>query len=104
MADEIKLLRWPKDKRFPKCTELESILKQEGYEPFRMVDPPCTYYHTLAGKTREIRWVVEGQILIGLADREIVLERGDRLDLPAGMKRYMRILSEEGAIYLLASG
>lgn len=103
MDDEIKLLRWPKDKRLPKCEELESLLKQEGYEPFRMVDPPCTYYHTFAGKNREIRWVVEGQILIGLADREIILGRGDRLDLPAGMKRYLRILSEEGAIYLLAS-
>lgn len=103
MREEPRLTRWPSTRSRPKPEELEAILRQEGYLPFRMVDPPCTYYHTRSRSGIEIRWVLEGQLLIGLEDQEIVLSSGDRIDLPAGTKHYMRVLSEDGAVYLLAS-
>jgi uncharacterized protein YjlB len=98
-----KLIRWPPNRRPPDQRDLESTLVDEGWSPYRMVDPPCTYYHTKCRPKDEIRWVVRGQILVGLEDQQIVLGSGDRLELPAGMPHWVRVLSEDGAIYLVAS-
>jgi uncharacterized protein YjlB len=100
---EPKLSRWPSNRPPPRADDLEKALKDEGLSPFKMVDPPCTYYHTRSRSYTEVRWVLEGQLLIGLEDQEIVLGSGDRLDVPPGVKHYIRVLSEDGAVYLLAS-
>ena len=103
MKEEHSLTRWPRNRRPPDQKELEQALVAEGYDPLRMVDPPCTYYHTESHSYGEVRWVVRGQLEIGLDDRQIVLQTGDRLYLPAGTPHWVKVLSEDGATYLLAA-
>ncbi|HUU02602.1 MAG TPA: cupin domain-containing protein [Myxococcota bacterium] len=98
-----KLTRWPANRLPPSRRDIERTLVEEGLRPFRMVDPPCTYYHTQSHSKYEVRVVVKGRIMIGIEDEQIELHSGDRLDLPAGTPYWIRILSDDGAVYLLAS-
>jgi quercetin dioxygenase-like cupin family protein len=68
-----------------------------------MVDPPCTYYHDRVLARAETRWVLTGKLVIGLEDGPIELACGDRLDIPAGLRHWVRVISDDGAVYLLAS-
>ncbi|MBW1871527.1 MAG: cupin domain-containing protein [Deltaproteobacteria bacterium] len=103
MDSEHKLTRWPEDRMLPSRRDMEDVLYKEGWKPFRMVDPPCTYYHTKCHDKSEVRWVIRGQILVGLEKCQIMLSIGDRLELQAGTPHWVRILSDDGAVYLLAS-
>ncbi len=68
-----------------------------------MVDPPCTYYHGRVLSRPEVCWVLEGRLLVGMEDQEILLDIGDRIELPRGVKHWIRVISENGAAYLVAS-
>ncbi|MBW1808515.1 MAG: hypothetical protein JRJ87_10005 [Deltaproteobacteria bacterium] len=103
LDSEHKLTRWPEDRMLPSRRDMEDVLYKEGWKPFRMVDPPCTYYHTKCHDKSEVRWVIRGQILVGLEKCQIMLSIGDRLELQAGTPHWVRILSDDGAVYLLAS-
>jgi mannose-6-phosphate isomerase-like protein (cupin superfamily) len=98
-----RLTRWPANSLPPSRKDLERQLIKEGLRPFRMVDPPCTYYHTQAHDRYEVRVVITGRMMIGVEDEQIELHSGDRLDLPAGTPHWVRVLSDDGAVYLLAS-
>ena len=98
-----KLTRWPTNSLPPSRKDLERALREEGLRPLRMVDPPCTYYHTQTHSRSEVRVVVSGKILVGIDGEQIELHSGDRLDLPAGTPHWVRVLSDDGAVYLLAS-
>ncbi len=97
------LLRWPSNRPPPSLSELKKWLTEEGWDPVRMVDPPCTHYPTRSGKNWEIRWVVRGSMKVGLGDNEIVLHTGDRLELPPEIPIWIRILSEDGVVYCIAT-
>lgn len=103
MEKKAVLSRWPENRPPPKQKEIVSALEAEGLCPYRMVDPPCTYYHTESKPTHEVRWVIQGRVMVGLDEGEVVLDSGDRIDLPPGTPHWMRILSDDGAVYLIAS-
>jgi len=103
LKNKAVLSRWPENRPPPKQDEIMAALEAEGLRPYRMVDPPCTYYHTESKSTHEVRWVVHGRMKVGLDDREIVLDSGDRIDLPPQTPHWVRILSDDGAVYLIAS-
>lgn len=100
---EPRLIRWPQNQIPPRVEELETALRDEGVSAYRMVDPPCTNYPTQAAAAAEIRWVFEGRLVVGLEQGQVELAAGDRLDLPSGVRRSVRVVSENGAKYLLAS-
>jgi hypothetical protein len=100
---KLKLIRWPNNQPFPSREDLEKAMIKEGLAPFRMVDPPCTYYHGRVLSRPEVCWVLEGRLLVGMEDQEILLDIGDRIELPQGVKHWIRVISENGAAYLIAS-
>ena len=102
-ADETKLTRWPENRIPPRGEELERKLSAEGVAAYRMTDPPCTSYPTQVSPAEEIRWVFEGRLVVGLEGGQVELAAGDRLDLAPGVRRSVKVVSENGAKYLLAS-
>lgn len=103
MADSKPVLtRWPSGQLAPRREELEARLAGEGHQAYRMVDPPCTYYHDRVLARAETRWVLAGKLVVGLEDGQIELGIGDRIDLPAGLRYWIRVISEDGVTYLLA--
>jgi len=102
-TDQTRLTRWPENRVPPRVEELERKLSAEGVAAYRMVDPPCTSYPAQVAVAGEIRWVFEGRLVVGLEGGQVELAAGDRLDLPPGVRRSVRVVSENGAKYLLAS-
>ena len=103
MAKTARLTRWPEDRKLPCAEELAKQLVGEGVDPFLMVDPPFTYSHTRVPNRTETRWIVEGKLQIQVANDNFELTAGDRLDIPEGVRHRIKVVSENGAVYLLAS-
>lgn len=97
-----RLTRWPSNHGLPRLEELETTLTGEGHMPYRMVDPPCTYYHDRVLERAETRWLIRGRVMIGMGDEQIELQAGDRIDLSKGQRVWIRVVSDDGASYLLA--
>ena len=99
----MKLKRWGRD-RPPTARELEDILKKEGLAFYRWRDAAGTTYPWHTHTHGEVRWVISGSIKMCLRDeREIILNPGDRLDLPANTEHWAKVLSNEPVVYLCAS-
>ena len=101
-ASKHRLIRWPSNQGLPRMEDLEETLTGEGHPSYRMVDPPCTYYHDRVLERAETRWVIRGRVMIGLGDEQIELQAGDRIDLSKGQRVWIRVVSDDGASYLLA--
>jgi len=61
--------------------EVFKRLREEGYSVYEWEDPPGTYYPTHTHPGREVRWVLEGEVVIGAEGKEILLKPGDRIEL-----------------------
>ncbi len=81
--------------------EIIEILEKEGFNTYIWSDPPGTYYSTHTHPNREVRWVIKGNIIIGVGEKEILLQPGDRLDLEPGIPHWAR--TEEGVEYVAGS-
>jgi ethanolamine utilization protein EutQ (cupin superfamily) len=103
LLNEPKVTRWPSDAIPPSEKEMSEALLSEGWSPFRMVEPPCTRYHTTIKYDLEIRWVIGGRLVIGTSKRNYILESGDRIELPRGTHHWVKVLSENGSAYFMAA-
>jgi quercetin dioxygenase-like cupin family protein len=64
-------------------------------------DSPGTYYDWHTHSEDEVRYILEGSIVIGTKDKVYYLKAGDILEVPAGTKHWAK--TEEGVKYLCGS-
>ena len=96
------ITRWNSQRKVNQ-SEIEELLRSEGLEPFLWQDGAGTYYPTHSHSYEEVRWVIEGSVTFGVQGEEVILNPGDRLDLPAGTEHYAKVSDKHPTIYLCAS-
>ncbi len=77
------------------------ILVREGYSTYIWSDSPGTYYPTHTHPDYEVRWVVEGEVVIGVGKKEYILKPGDRIELEPHTPHWAR--TERGVVYVCGS-
>jgi len=83
--------------------EAEEYLKRLGYRDIYLWrDAPNTYYDWHTHPYDEIRFVLEGEILIGTEEGEFLLKKGDLMKVPAGTKHWAKV-GPQGVVYLCGS-
>jgi len=79
------------------------ILRERGFENlYTWSDPPGAFYDWHTHRYDEIRWVLEGEILIGTKDGEYLLKPGDVMEVPAGTEHWAKV-GNEGVKYVCGS-
>lgn len=81
--------------------KIKDLLKRSGYSVYTWQDPPGTYYDTHTHPDREVRWVIEGEVVIGVNGKEIVLKEGDMIELEPGTPHWAR--TQMGVKYICGS-
>ncbi len=79
----------------------KEILRKEGYSVYVWEDSPGTYYPTHTHPDREVRWVVKGEVTIGVEGREITLKEGDRIELDPNTPHWAK--TDKGVRYVCGS-
>lgn len=81
---------------------IKKILEEEGYfNIFVWSDSKGTYYPTHIHPYDEVRWVVDGKIIIANNEKEFLLKPGDRLNSPPNTPH--RAKAVEDVIYVCGS-
>lgn len=94
--------RWSRQES-PTETTIQHLLNEEGLRPYRWSNGPGDVYGAHSHAYHKVIYVVQGSITFGLPDegKEIKLQVGDRLDLPAGVT-HDAIVGPEGVVCLEA--
>lgn len=67
-------------------TEARHTFDAEGLEPRRWSNGPNAEYAVHEHPRHKVLYCVEGSIVFHTEDGDVAMERGDRLDLPAGTR------------------
>jgi quercetin dioxygenase-like cupin family protein len=73
--------RWPAE-----APPDEALLAEESLEVFPWSNAPGELYAPHVHGYDKVLYVVQGSISFGLTDGQVILEAGDRLELPAGIE------------------
>lgn len=103
MTDRFILTRWDDSEGRPTSTKLRAVLVSEGFEPYEWVHAPGTVYATHTHPHDEIRWIVEGRLVVEVAGEEFEIGPGDRLEIPAGTPHSARVASDVPVLTLRAT-
>ncbi len=85
-------------------TEKERIvaaLKAEGYSVYEWRDPAGTQYPTHIHPCDEVRWIVEGEMVLGANGQEYRFAPGDRFDVKPDTPHWARTAG--GVTYICGS-
>ena len=98
----IQVQKWP-HKHTPTEDELRQLMEQMGLSPYRWSDVPGAIYHEHTHDYEKVLYVVSGSITFGfpIVGEPTVLQAGDRLELPAGI-RHNAVVGPEGVVCLEA--
>lgn len=97
----MNLYKWDK-KTAPSLEDLRTALVREGFWVSEWADLPGTVYPVHTPGVIEARWVVRGQLRIGLENgEEITLHAGDRLDLDPDTPYWADVDGEQPVMYLI---
>ena len=101
-ADKIEIIRWS-DEKLPDEALLRSILADEDLNPYVWSNGPGDVYAAHSHSYHKVIYVVRGTITFGLPDSgdKVILNRGDRLELPAGIT-HNAVVGHEGVACLEA--
>lgn len=82
----LNAIPWPGE-QLPTETAIRNLLHAEHLEPYRWSNAPGEVYAAHAHAYNKVLYVVEGEITFALpeAGQQIVLQAGDRFELPAGV-------------------
>jgi uncharacterized protein YjlB len=71
----------------PTQSALQRLLREEGLEPYSWSNGPFDVYSAHSHSYDKVIYVIQGSITFGLPelDKQLALNPGDRLDLPAGV-------------------
>lgn len=94
----IHITRWPESDP-PDEPALEQRLEDEGLSFYRWSNGPGDVYGAHSHGYHKVIYVVRGSITFGLPDAgdTVVLNPGDRLDLPAGI-RHDAVVGPSGVV------
>ena len=97
-----EIIRWS-DESVPDEALLRSILADEDLHPYLWSNGPGDAYGAHNHSYHKVIYVVRGSITFGLPDsgKEITLNSGDRLELPAGVT-HNAVVGHEGVACLEA--
>lgn len=99
-----RLNRWNKETA-PSLDALRTALTGEGFATTEWTDNPGTVYPLHSHEYPEVRWVIRGQLRIGLPEsgEEFVLKAGDRLDLPSDAPHWIDVYGASPVVYLIGT-
>lgn len=98
----LEVHKWSGDPE-PDEVGIRKILAEEGLQPYRWSNGPGDVYGTHSHTFHKVIYVVKGSITFGLPDTgdRILLNTGDRLDLPAGIS-HNAVVGNKGVVCLEA--
>lgn len=96
------LTRWNKETA-PSLEALRAALTGEAFQISEWADPPGTVYPVHTHDYLEVRWVVRGQLRIGLPEsgEEFTLCAGDRLEVPPNAPHWVDVDPLAAVVYLI---
>ena len=85
--NDVVVRRWPKNEQ-PDESKIRRILADEGLHPYQWSNRPGDVYGAHTHSYHKVIYVLRGSITFGLPDKgdKVILNVGDRLELPAGTK------------------
>lgn len=100
----LRLVRWNKEVP-PEDLELRQALQTEELTILEWTDPPCSIYPVHTHPFRQVHVVLTGHLRIGLPEsaEEIILNPGDRLDLPPDTPHWEDVDASQATRYLVAT-
>ena len=100
--ETVEVRRWQGDGT-PTETSVRRLLAAEGLQPYRWSNAPGDVYAAHTHPYHKVIYVVQGSITFGLPGegRQITLNVGDRLELPAGTL-HNAVVGPEGVVCLEA--
>ncbi len=101
-SDNIEVIRWL-EKTAPDEALLRGLMADEDLHPYVWSNGPGDVYGAHDHSYHKVIFVVRGSITFGLPDAgdKVTLNRGDRLNLPAGV-RHNAVVGPEGVACLEA--
>jgi uncharacterized protein YjlB len=101
-TDKIEIIRWS-DEELPDEALLRSILADEDLHPYVWSNGPGDVYGAHSHAYHKVIYVIRGSITFGLPDSndKVTLNRGDRLELQAGIT-HNAVVGHEGVACLEA--
>jgi quercetin dioxygenase-like cupin family protein len=95
MEETVKATPWP-GTTSPTRADIERALSSEGLSAYSWSNGPGDVYGVHSHTYNKVIYCVSGSITFSLPDmaEEVLLERGDRLDLPAGVRHGARVGSQ----------
>ena len=91
------------DSTLPSQSTLRQLLAEEGFSPYSWSNGPFDVYSAHSHSYDKVIYVVQGSITFGLLElgKQLTLNAGDRLDLPAGVVHDARV-GAQGVVCLEA--
>ena len=85
-TDRVEVIRWPPEK-LPDKALMRSSLADKNLHPYMGSNGPGDVYGAHSHSYHKVIYVARGSITFGLPDSgdAVTLNRGDRLELPAGV-------------------
>jgi quercetin dioxygenase-like cupin family protein len=99
----MKIIRWKKEKGQPSLDMIRGILADEGLRCYTWSDAPGKFYPEHSHDEDEMRWIVQGSLVVGVDGKEIKLKAGDKIELPAGTSHWARVAEDAPIIYICAT-
>lgn len=97
----MKVVRWDEEHDGePTEAALQRALEERGYSVSRHVYPPGTRFPEHTHDVDKIDAVVSGRFRMTAEGREVVLEPGDYLAVPAGTAHTAEVVGEEPVVSL----
>lgn len=98
------LTRWHKE-TLPSRDALKSALMGEGLTVSEWIDGPGTVYPVQTHDQLEVRWVLRGELRVGLPEsgEEWILAPGDRLDISPNTPYWIDVNGNAPVVYLSAT-
>lgn len=99
-ANEVTVRQWDESEP-PTLESVRDRMEKEGLRPYRWSNGPGDVYAAHTHSFHKVIYVVEGSITFGLPERgeQVALEKGDRLDLPPGV-RHDAVVGSRGVVCL----
>lgn len=104
MSETIRVIPWDIERDGP-LTEsaLRDLLEARGYRVSRYVYPPGTTFPDHSHAEDKIDAVLSGRFRMTMGSEEIVLERGDRLEVPRGVTHSAEVVGDDPVVSLDAT-
>jgi quercetin dioxygenase-like cupin family protein len=104
MSEAPSVERWDPERDGP-LTEsaLCDRLEARGYRVSRYVYPPGTIFPDHSHDEDKIEAVLSGRFRLTMGDEEVILERGDNLEVPRGVMHSAEVIGDDPVVSLDAT-